>query len=146
MKKTTIIGPLSFFATLVFIALTAGASMAANPLLDQDSIECLSCHDASLATDTTIVTVCPDPGCDHPIGVDYLISSSMNPSLKPSYLLDPAMQLPGNRISCVTCHVPYSAQNHSLLSSMRTNDPQIPDPMLSVSNLGSGLCMECHKK
>lgn len=136
---------LALAAVVAALAVSAADTRAAGPI-DRSSIECLSCHDAALAMDSTIITVCPYPGCDHPIGVNYLISSMENPSLKPAHQLDPAVELPGNMIGCTSCHVPYSEQNHTLLSSMRTSDPLIPDPMLSVSNLGSGLCLECHRK
>ena len=135
--------------TAILAALAAAgpaATAVAKMPLDAESIECLSCHDAALAVDSSVITVCSGPDCDHPIGVDYVSISYINSGYRPSALLDPAMQLPESRIGCTTCHVEYSPSNHSLLSSLRTTDPNKPDPMLTVSNLGSGLCLECHRK
>lgn len=113
--------------------------------LDFESIECLSCHDAVIASDTTL-NPCSSPLCDHPIGVDYVSISSGNGGLKPVYLLDPALKLAGNNIGCGTCHVPYSSLNHTLLSGLRSLYPSTADPMLTVDNRVSGLCLGCHDK
>ncbi len=130
----------SFFIMTPFLAGKAQG-------LDSESIECLSCHDAALATDTDIITVCPEPDCNHPIGTDYIYSSSTNHGLKPAYMLDPAIKLVnGNNIGCGTCHVSYSSLNHALLSSLRSQYPASPDPMLTVDNRISGLCFGCHDK
>jgi len=114
--------------------------------LDAASIDCLSCHDGALATDSTVVTVCSEPDCDHPLGVDYRVLSAMNHGLKPTVLLDPQIKLVDNAtIGCTTCHVPYQQSNHVTLSTLRGMFPE-PDPMLSVDNTGSGLCLGCHDK
>lgn len=120
--------------------------VASLPALDPATIECLSCHDAALATDSTVLTVCAEPGCDHPFGVDYVFLASSNFGLKPPGSLDPAIQLAGTSIGCGTCHVPYSSLNHTLLSSMRDQYPASPDPMLALDNRDSGLCLGCHLK
>ncbi len=138
----------TILAILSTLTILLGPSMAhALGPLDMESVECLSCHDAALAVDASIITVCSDPDCDHPIGVNYPILSATNGGLNPIHTLDPAIKLAGGgNIGCTSCHVPYSSQNHTLLSSMRTTDPQTPDPMLAVSNIGSALCFECHRK
>ena len=114
--------------------------------LDKASIECLSCHDGALAPDSMVVTVCSEPECDHPLGVDYRLISVMNHGLRPASLLDPNIKLADNAtIGCTTCHVPYKQKDHVTLSTLRSMFPE-PDPMLSVDNRGSGLCLGCHYK
>lgn len=115
--------------------------------LDPDSIECLSCHDAAVATDVTL-QVCSLPDCDHPIGVDYVMAASTNHGLRQPFDLDPSIKLVNNYIiGCTTCHVPYSTDDHTILSTMRgTVYPESPDPMLVMDNRISELCLGCHRK
>ncbi len=122
--------------------LFAGQSVA----LDKESLECLGCHDATLAADAAVMTVCPEPGCDHPIGVNYVMLSSVNHGLKPAVFLDPKIKLADNSmIGCTSCHVPYKKKDHLTLSTLRGLYPE-PDPMLSVDSRESGLCFGCHYK
>lgn len=141
MKKTDI-----FFTALLSAAvllLPAGTSLA----LDPESIQCLSCHDGALAQDPNIMTVCSEPDCDHPIGLDYVTLASTNLGLRPPYMLDPAIRLvDGSSIGCGTCHVSYSVSNHSTLSALRAQYPAIPDAMLTMDNRVSELCFGCHYK
>jgi hypothetical protein len=85
---------------------------------------------------------------EHPMGVDYTELSRRNPSLIKPKALDKALRLVDGRISCVTCHVPYDRNNHLDLvqkrRAARLNGG--PDPMLSIDNKGSRLCMGCHRK
>lgn len=139
VKYSKIIVILLFFAFLPAFAQKAAA-------LDNATIECLSCHDGALATDSTVITVCSNPDCDHPLGVDYRIISTMNYGLKPASLLDPNIKLANNAtIGCTTCHVPYKKKDHATLSALRALYPE-PDPMLTVDNTESGLCFGCHYK
>lgn len=134
--------------TIIFLSLCAFFPSFAHraAALDKASIDCLSCHDGALAPDSTVVTVCSEPDCDHPLGVDYRLLAVMNHGLKPAGLLDPQIKLVNNAtIGCTTCHVPYKQSNHVTLSTLRGLFPD-PDPMLSVDNSGSGLCLGCHDK
>jgi len=141
MKKHSKI--IVFLLLFVFVPLFAGKAVA----LDNKSIECLSCHDAALATDSTIITVCSAPDCDHPLGVDYNFASMTNFGLKSPTLLDPNIKLAYNTdIACTSCHVPYKQSDHVTLSTLRGLYPNDPDPMLTVDNTASGLCFGCHYK
>ena len=154
MPKTTKKGPvlrnagkrilqsLAVGVTLLLVTSSPGYSF-----LDQDSIQCLSCHDAAIATDVTL-QVCSLPNCDHPLGVDYVLAATTNHGLRQPLNLDPSINLVNNNIvSCVTCHVPYSAADHSILTAMRrTVYPASPDPMLVMDNRRSELCLGCHLK
>src|SRR4030065_32692 len=99
-----------FPKTIVFLLVCAFFPAFAHraAALDKASIDCLSCHDGALASDSTVVTVCSEPDCDHPLGVDYRLISVMNHGLKPVGLLDPNIKLADNApIGCTTCHGPY---------------------------------------
>ena len=113
--------------------------------LDPESEECIKCHETTVGGSTTPL-VCHEGGCDHPIGVDYVALASKNPALMDPARLDPGIRLFDGRIGCGTCHVPYDRTNHLKLAEKRKKMPAIPDPMLSVDNTGSGLCMACHLK
>ncbi len=135
------------FFTALFSAAVLMSAGATAEALDPESIQCLSCHDGALASDQNIMTVCSEPDCDHPIGVDYVTMASTNYGLRPPYMLDPAIRLiDGSSIGCGTCHVSYSVSNHSTLSALRTQYPTIPDAMLTMDNRVSELCLGCHYK
>lgn len=132
----------SMTMTLAFLGLVSPG----HAFLDPDSAQCLSCHDAAFASDVTL-TVCSLPNCDHPLGVDYVMASSGNHGLRQPFDLDPSIKLVNNNIGCTTCHVPYSVDDHSILSAMRkTVYPESPDPMLVMDNRISELCLGCHIK
>ncbi len=134
------------FQSLILVAALLGASSPGYSFLDQESVQCLSCHDAAIATDVTL-QVCSLPNCDHPLGVDYVLAASTNYGLRKPLNLDPSINLVNNNISCVTCHVPYTAADHSILTAMRrTVYPASPDPMLVMDNRRSELCLGCHIK
>lgn len=143
LKKIMI---LTAFAA-AFLALGSPEPASAIPsYLDTESQNCLSCHDASVATDVTL-QVCSEPDCDHPIGVNYVWASSQNPGLRAPILLNPNIRLvDGGSIGCGTCHVPYNSADHSALSTQRAQYPDIPDPMLVIDNRRSELCLACHIK
>ena len=113
--------------------------------LDEESIQCIKCHEAFFAEGTP-PKVCHKDGCDHPVAVDYARLASTNASLKSPSELDPAIRLFDGRVGCATCHVPYNEYDHLMLAGKRAAMPDIPDPMLNVDNTGSGLCLECHRK
>ncbi len=128
--------------SLAVLFLNPGPSEA----LDRESLECLSCHDAAVATDVTF-QICSEPNCDHPFGIDYRTLSLMNKGLKSPAMLPQPIKLVNNEtIGCGTCHVPFKKQDHSILSSMRNLYPEIPDPMLVMDNRQSQLCFGCHSK
>lgn len=134
------------FALTTLTLVLLGMSSPGYAILDPDSVECLSCHDASVASDVTL-QVCPLPGCDHPVGVDYVMAASSNYGLRQPFDLDPSIKLVNNNIGCTTCHVPYSPDDHTILSTMRgTVYPESPDPMLVMDNRISELCLGCHRK
>lgn len=135
-----------FLALLTALAALHGGASFAQPLLDPDSEQCLSCHRDAAMTEGPLILVCHMGECDHPIGIDYMEAFQKKGGFRNPSLLDKAMKLTDNRIGCTTCHVPYNEYDHLMLSKKRGTDPNIPDPMLSVDNRGSGLCLQCHMK
>ncbi len=131
----------AFFISLFFFSSVEGAVA-----LDAKSRECIECH--VMTTDPEDSSrLCHTDGCDHPLGLDYVTASTGNPGLAPVSELGPSVKLVGKggrQIGCTTCHVPYSKANHEELSAKRADGG--PDPMLSTSNIGSFLCLECHRK
>ncbi|MBI5643542.1 MAG: hypothetical protein HY954_08730 [Deltaproteobacteria bacterium] len=140
-------GGLKGFVAFLFIPMAVLFYPAdSTAFLDQDTIQCLSYHDAAIATDVTL-QVCSLPNCDHPLGVDYVMAATTNKGLRQPVNLDPAITLVNNNIGCTTCHVPYSAADHTILTAMRrTVYPASPDPMLVMDNRRSELCLGCHIK
>lgn len=126
-------------AVFMFLNVQSAAGM------DSESIECLSCHDGGAAADVTL-EVCMLFGCDHPLGVDYVILSATNRGLRSLAALPASIKLKGNSIGCGTCHVPYQDSDHAVLSSLRKLFPEIADPMLVMDNRKSELCLGCHIK
>ncbi len=145
-KNTSKINPAKAIGTgsVLFLTLFFAAELHAQTLLDPASMECIDCH--SIVSMAVPAEVCHAGGCDHPIGVDYALLSSQNPALVKPASLNPGVKLVGNKISCVTCHVPYSNADHEALSQKRSLMPAIPDPMLSIDNTASALCSACHAK
>lgn len=131
---------------LILVVITVFSAPAMSSALDRESIECLSCHDAAIATDVTL-QVCSEPNCDHPFGVDYSAIAGTNRGLNPVNALPQPIKLVNNKtIGCGTCHVPYKVNDHSLLSGLRNLYPGMPDPMLVMDNRQSELCFGCHSK
>lgn len=144
-KSPRSIGKRIFQSITLTLALLGPVSLG-YAFLDPDSAQCLSCHDAAVATDVTL-QVCSLPNCDHPFGVDYVMAASDNHGLRQPFDLDPSIKLINNNIGCTTCHVPYSTEDHAILSAMRkTVYPASPDPMLVMDNRISELCLGCHLK
>lgn len=133
-----------FYAFVLLTAFSA-LSVAGTVKLDLRSMECIKCHEAAI-TDTNVTLLGGPGGHDHPVGVDYVSLSRNNPTIVKPYDLDPALPLVNGRISCVTCHIPYNESNHLKLAAKRKGMPAIPDPMLTVDNSTSGLCISCHLK
>lgn len=122
-------------------------SLAAPPLIDRESTECIGCHEANvMLTGDEQLTVCHSGGdCGHPIAINYAALSAMSPVLVKAADLNPAVRLVNGRIGCATCHVPYSEADHEAMSAQRA-DTSVPDPLLVMDNAGSALCAACHKK
>jgi len=104
-------------------------------LIDDNSRECLSCHDGTLSTaaGTQVRGLSwehnKNIGLSHPIGVDYE-SVYMNKSgeyVSPE-LLDPRIILVNGKIACETCHNHYSNIKKHLV----------------MDNFKSRLCLACH--
>lgn len=105
-------------------------------VLDQISLECLSCHDGVIASDASYKIVGGDAvtyernGLSHPIGMDYQKTALQDRELKPVEALSPYIALYDGKVGCASCHNPYSSQQR----------------MLTMNNTGSALCLECHIK
>lgn len=105
-------------------------------ILDQVSMECLSCHDGVIASDASYKIVGGDAvtyqrnGLSHPIGMDYRKSAMHDRELRSAETLSPYIALYDGKVGCASCHNPYSSQHR----------------MLTMNNSGSALCLECHLK
>lgn len=133
MKKMSF----SLTAFLLVLAPPAFASAEILPpdALDAGSAECVSCHQDSITVKEPL-QVCHQGECDHLVGVSYISFSSRNRGLTPPEALDPAIKLIDGKMGCLACHIPYVAADHESAAN----------PMLSVDNTGSGLCVACHRK
>jgi len=128
------VAPLMLIAALLLL-LTLPPYAPAGPVpLDRDSTECLSCHGKTTSFDTAN---------HHPVGIDYM---RVRPGFKEPVSLDPAIRLINGRIGCATCHIPYGESNHRALAEKRSALPAIADPLLTVDNRKSQLCLACHSK
>lgn len=134
------------FSSMILSSFPTGL-MAAQPLIDRESVECIGCHEASvMITGDEQLVVCHSGGdCGHPIAINYASLSALSPVLVRSADLNPAVRLVNGRIGCGTCHVPYSEADHEAMSAKRA-DTSVPDPLLVMDNAGSALCAACHKK
>lgn len=109
---------------------------ALSAILDQVSMECLSCHDGVIASDASYRIVGGDAvtyqrqGLSHPIGMDYRKTVLHGRELRPAESLSPYIALYDGKVGCASCHNPYSSEHR----------------MLTMNNSGSALCLECHLK
>jgi predicted CXXCH cytochrome family protein len=115
---------------------SAEPQAGARALLDEISLQCLGCHDGTVAR-TKSAGLAGSKGAwqhsqiglSHPIGVEY--PPSRNPKqYHPQGLLDSRIQLFEGKLGCATCHGPYSSEKHGLV----------------MSNDRSALCLTCHIK
>lgn len=106
--------------------------------LDYISRACLSCHDGSFVR-FPLVRVADWDGKSrlggfvrgiHPIGIDYEKSRRLRGGLKLVTLLDRRIRLVQGKVSCISCHDPYSPRAFHLV----------------MENTGSRLCLSCHIK
>jgi len=99
--------------------------------LDAYSVQCLDCHmgngDGPRINVDTRGVMRHSGGVNHPIGSNYE-KASRTGLYKAYSQLRNGINLPGGKVSCVSCHVGYSKKHGALV----------------MSNKGSALCLECH--
>jgi len=102
-------------------------------LLDQNSIECLSCHDGSVSQATSVSmnsgSFQHGSGSSHPVGVDYP-KPGMKAGFEPAQALPEEVALFQGKIGCLTCHNPYEKNKKLLVKD----------------NSRAALCLSCHRK
>ncbi len=106
--------------------------------LDEVSIKCMSCHDATFGSESTVSNFdlfrsqhSNTTGLTHPVGVSYFEARrKYHGAYRPLKDLPPQIKLFGGRVGCGTCHSPY-ARGHA---------------ELVMNNYGSNLCLACHVK
>jgi predicted CXXCH cytochrome family protein len=103
--------------------------------VDDNSRECLSCHDGTLSVEsaTQIRGVnwehSKDIGLSHPISVDYAeVYFKKSRTFHPPQALDSKIRLINGKIGCETCHDHYSELEKKLV----------------MDNFRSRLCLSCH--
>ncbi|MBL4701171.1 MAG: hypothetical protein JKX85_07925, partial [Phycisphaeraceae bacterium] len=103
---------------------------------------CLSCHDGSIASDVSGggmgigrgFGASGNRGGEHPIGMTYpttgnkVVSTGSQIAFALPMSLDQRIQLVDGKVSCISCHSPYSKENN----------------LLVMSNDRSKLCLSCH--
>lgn len=110
--------------------------------LDSVSAECLSCHDGSVGKAAPVKaglwqhsdplfgpTPQPYTGV-HPVGIDYEESRMDHDDLKPSMMIPKMIKLVNGKVSCISCHDPYSTRKGKLITDNRNGQ----------------ICLGCHDK
>ncbi len=104
--------------------------------IDSISIECLGCHDGTIGADTQVTIGAgiwqhsEQGASNHPIGIDYSAAQANNRTLRHISEINKAVKFFDGKIGCGSCHDPYSNISTQLV----------------MSNRGSALCLECHRK
>ncbi len=106
------------------------------PGLDSQTRACLECHDGVTARESrntlgsSIVSDAWDARREHPVGVPYpgSLGRLRESAYIPKNMLPPQVQLPGGKVSCVSCHNLYAGERN----------------LLTVPIEGSALCFACH--
>ncbi len=103
--------------------------------LDDESRECMSCHDGNFASDAGRQVAGGglelETSREHPVGVEYRPGKPMSElRLKPAERLDPRVRLFDGVVGCGSCHSVYSKQ----------------PGLLVKNNVRSELCMSCHEQ
>lgn len=142
ISRSNIFSPLLAIILLGFFFALSPAQVKGSDL-GPATRQCLSCHKSGLKIDLVFHK---EGAADHPIGLDYVKLAKANPSLVPPARLNPALRLEHGRIVCQTCHVAYDKKNHLILAKKRAALSADSDPMLTIDNNGSGLCLACHQK
>ena len=101
-----------------------------NPV-DDLSLECLTCHDSSIAVSKEIGMGAWShrTGGEHPIGIAYMEAYRKGGFNHPS-TFKKYIKLYGGKVGCGSCHNMYSKEKYDL----------------AIDNKGSALCMACHIK
>lgn len=99
--------------------------------IDSFSVQCMDCHQSLVGTNKVelrsgIVRHSSGSG-SHPIGMSYADAERAGGFFR-RFRLAKVIQLPGGKISCISCHDGYAQQHGKLV----------------MSNTGSRLCFECH--
>jgi len=110
----------------------------AGRVIDALSMKCLTCHDATLATDGAVDRLGigkfrhrTDIGLSHPIGVSYVDARrKYQGAYRRVEDLPPEIKLFDGMVGCGSCHNPFSGGHFELV----------------MSNEGSALCFACHVK
>ena len=106
---------------------------------DSRSLQCLECHDGSVASSDGLMVGAAAAhaakpagaslGQTHPVGVMYNDRFSVG-EFKPAASLERGVvRLIEGRVGCTSCHSPFSRR----------------EKLLVMSNRGSGLCLSCHR-
>lgn len=96
-----------------------------------DSRNCLSCHDGSIATDVSGKSMTGARNvASHGTGTSYPGGGNAALGLKPRPRLEAALRLPADRVACITCHSMYSHEKKLVVKS----------------NANSALCLSCHEQ
>ncbi len=102
--------------------------------LDEYSRRCLECHDGVNGIDSREALGRGHGGSDlkrnHPVGVRYRDNKprGARTQLRSMHMLPAEVRLPGGRVSCVSCHDPYSQQRYQLTVPIERSE----------------LCFTCH--
>ena len=102
--------------------------------LDDCSRRCLECHDGVNGIDSREALGRGHGGSDlkrnHPIGVRYRDNKprGARTQLRSIHMLPPQVRLPAGRVSCVSCHDPYSQRRYQLTVPIERSE----------------LCFTCH--
>lgn len=102
----------------------------------EETRQCMTCHDGSVATDVGAHRMGGDRSYgsedDHPVEISYRPDAALRSSdvvLKPLNRVDHRVRVFGSYVGCGSCHSTYS----------RNKD------LLVIPNAGSQLCMSCHQ-
>jgi len=104
--------------------------------LDQVSLDCLACHEGSVAPAANFSLPSESRltfrgmSFSHPIGMDYAQTATSNRELRAVDDLSPMISLYEGKVGCASCHNPFSHE----------------EEMLVFNNRRSALCLECHIK
>ncbi|MEI6126322.1 MAG: cytochrome c3 family protein [Pseudomonadota bacterium] len=108
---------------------------AVRKLIDDGSLECLSCHDGTITRDASVSMPgvnwehSSNIGMSHPIGVSFSDAFTRNPGrYRPLGGVDRRIMLFKGKVGCQSCHNHYSKLKH----------------MLVMENGRSELCLQCH--
>ena len=118
-------------ASLIGFGHMAVSKEYSSSLLDEVSIQCITCHDklegvlkVSLSAGNIVNH---SASGSHPVGADYQ-EATLYGGYIPKPRLNPAIKLPNGKVACISCHEGYTSQHGGLVISMDN----------------SGLCQACH--